>query len=130
MTAYDDPDAVLTRIQQDVDMARQRAVQAQEAQRAIAAVRGTGRSPRGEVTVEVDASGALRDLRLDDGAVRYRAADLAAMVLDAARAAQRDAGARAVAVAEGVWGAGDPAVEHLRDEIQERYDQGQGTGRA
>ncbi|MHA3946935.1 YbaB/EbfC family nucleoid-associated protein [Cellulomonas bogoriensis] len=83
-------------------------------------MRGTGRSPRGEVTVEVDAAGALRDLQLTDGALQYRARDLEAMILEAVRVAQHDAAARAIAVAEDAWGEGDPAVEHLRAELQER----------
>ncbi|KGM12497.1 hypothetical protein N869_14640 [Cellulomonas bogoriensis 69B4 = DSM 16987] len=120
MTSYDDPDDVLARIQQDVATAQRRAEQARQAQEAIAAVRGTGRSPRGEVTVEVDAAGALRDLQLTDGALQYRARDLEAMILEAVRVAQHDAAARAIAVAEDAWGEGDPAVEHLRAELQER----------
>lgn len=121
MTAFYDPDAALARVQRDIVVAQERAAKAVEAQAAIAAVRGTGRSPRGEVSVDVDASGMLRDLHLTEDALRRRPDDLADLILDAARAAQREAGARAVAVAENAWGGDDPAVEHLRAEVEQRY---------
>lgn len=124
MTAFYDPDAALARVQADVAAAQERAARAVEVQAQIAAVRGTGRSPRGEVTVDVDASGMLRDLRLTDDALRRRPDELATLILDAARTAQRDAGARAVAVASDAWGEADPAVEHLRAEVQQRYAPG------
>lgn len=124
MTAFYDPDAALARVQQDIEAARERAEKAAAAQAAIAAVRGRGRSPRGDVTVEVDASGMLRDLALTDDAMRRSPRELEALILDAARAAQRDAGAKAVAVAEDAWGAGNPAVEHLRAEVEQRYTPG------
>lgn len=125
MTAFYDPDAALARVQADVAAAQERAARAVEVQAQIAAVRGTGRSARGEVTVDVDASGMLRDLHLTDDALRRRPDELATLILDAARTAQRDAGARAVAVAADAWGEADPAVEHLRAEVQQRYAPGE-----
>lgn len=127
MTAFYDPDAALARVQHDIAAAQERATKAVEVQGAIAAVRGTGRSPRGEVTVDVDASGMLRDLRLTEEALRRRPDELAALILDAARTAQRDAGARALAVAEDAWGADDVAVAHLRTEVEQRYAPEGGT---
>lgn len=121
MGAFHDPDDALARIQRDIAGAQERAARAQEVRTRIDAVRGVGRSPRGEVTVEVDASGTLRDVRLTDAAMDLRAADLERLITDAARAAQRDAGSRAVALAEDAFGEGSPLVSHLRTEVEGRY---------
>ena len=121
MTAFYDADEALARVQRDVAAAQERAARAQEVKTRIDAVRGVGRSPRGEVTVEVDASGMLRDVRLTDAAMDLRPADLEKLITDAARAAQRDAGSRAVAVAQDAFGEESPMVTHLRAEVESRY---------
>lgn len=120
MTAFHDPDEALARIQRDIMAAQDRAVRAQEVRTRIDAVRGVGRSPRGEVRVEVDASGMLRDLELTDAAMDLRPTDLARLITDAARAAQRDAGARSVALAQDAFGEDSPLVTHLRTEVEQR----------
>ncbi len=121
MTAFHDPDEALARIQRDISAAQDRAARAQEVRVQIDAVRGVGRSPRGEVRVEVDASGMLRDLVLADAAMDLRATDLARLITDAARAAQRDAGTRSVALAQDAFGEDSPLVNHLRTEVEQRY---------
>lgn len=121
MTAFHDPDEALARIQRDISAAQERAARAQEVRAQIDAVRGVGRSPRGEVRVEVDASGMLRDLVLADSAMDLRATDLARLITDAARAAQRDAGTRTVALAQDAFGEASPLVTHLRSEVEQRY---------
>src|SRR5436190_2013193 len=54
---YDDPDAALARVQQDIAQAQERAERAVEVKASIDRVRGRARSPRGEVEVETDATG-------------------------------------------------------------------------
>ena len=121
MTAFHDPDAAIAKIQRDIELAAERAERAQQVKVEIDAVRGRGRSPRGEVVVEVDASGMLRDVVLADGAMALRADELAGFIVDAARAAQRDAGAKAVAIAADSFGEDSPLTAHLRDEVEQRY---------
>ena len=121
MTAFHDPDAAIARIQRDIELAAERAERAQQVKAEIDAVRGRGRSPRGEVVVEVDASGMLRDVVLADGAMALRADELAGFIVDTARAAQRDAGAKAVAIAADSFGEDSPMTAHLRDEVEQRY---------
>lgn len=121
MTTSTDPSAVLARVEGDVAAAHERMRTAQDAQTAIAAVRGVGRSRRGDVTVEVDAAGVLTDLRLGDTAVQQSAASLTAAILVAVRDAQVQAGERAVVVAAEAWGEGSAIVEHLREEIAGRH---------
>lgn len=121
MTAFHDPDAALAKVQRDIRLAAERAELAQQVKVEIDAVRGRGRSPRGEVVVEVDASGMLRDVVLADGAMALRAEELARFIVDASRAAQRDAGAKAVAIAEESFGQDSSMAAHLRDEVEQRY---------
>ena len=121
MTAFHDPDAALARIQRDIAQAKERAERAQEVRARIDQVRGVGRSPRGEVVVEVDATGMLRDVTLSDAAMDLRPDELARLIKDAARVAQRDAGTRTVALAQDAFGDTSPMVAHLRAEVEQRY---------
>lgn len=64
---------------------------------ALAKVSGVGTSSNGEITVEVDANGHLRDLRLSRTA--HRLGDqLPALILDAARKAETDAATQAARI--------------------------------
>lgn len=121
MTAFHDPDAALAKIQRDIRAAQDRAVRAEQVKAEIDAVRGRGRSPRGEVVVEVDASGQLRDVVLTEAAMALRHDELSQYLLEAARAAQREAGGRAVAVMGEAFGDDSPLTEHLRAEVEQRY---------
>ena len=120
MSFRTDAASALARIERDIAAAQERARRAERVAADIAAVRGTGRSRRGDVVVEVDASGMLTDLHLAETALQQPAATLAAVILGAARAAQTQAGRRAVVLAEDAWGEDHPAVEHLRDELASR----------
>lgn len=118
---YDDPDAALARVQQDIAQAQERAARAVEVKASIDRVRGRARSPRGEVTVEVDATGQLTDLVLDDEALTLRPADLATLIRETVKAAGRDAGRRAVAVTDDAYGEDSSISAHLRDELEARW---------
>ncbi|VTR75705.1 YbaB/EbfC family nucleoid-associated protein [Cellulomonas hominis] len=117
---FDDPDAAIERVQADIAAAQQRAVLAQQVQEQLARVRGTARSPRGEVTAEVDPSGQLLDLVLADAAVDLTARDLSALVLDTVRTAARDAGRQALQLTEQAFGPDSGVTEHLRGELAAR----------
>lgn len=121
MTAFHDPDAALAKIQRDIATAQERAVRAEQVKAEVDAVRGRGRSPRGEVVVEVDASGQLRDVDLTDAAMALRPDELSRLIVEAARAAQREAGGRAVTIMGEAFGEDSPLTAHLRTEVEQRY---------
>ena len=118
---YDDPQAALDRIDRDIAQARERAERAAEVKASIDQVRGRARSARGEVQAEVDATGRLRDLVLDQSAMALRPTELAALVLRTVVDAGRDAGRRAVAVADDAFGEGSSISAHLRAEVEQRW---------
>lgn len=103
-----------------VEEAQRTAQRAQQMQAQIQALRASARSRDGDVTVTVDASGALTDLSLTDAALDQDARALAASIVATAATARRLAGERALAAAEEALGAGTAGVEHLRAEIAQR----------
>lgn len=122
MTAfYDSPEAALARVDGDIAAARERAARASEVRASIDRVRGRARSAHDELSVEVDVTGRLRDLRLEEAAMRLSAADLAALVLRTVADAGADAGRRAVAIADDAYGAGSSFGALLRAEVEGRW---------
>lgn len=117
---YDDPDAALERIQADIRGAQERAAQAARFKESVDQLRGRARSPRGEVTVEVDTGGQLVDLRLSDDATDVVARDLSAMILETVRAATRDAAQQAMAVTAEMFGEESPVTAQMRTELAPR----------
>lgn len=120
MTVFHDPDEALARVQREIAAAHERTAVAQQVRAGIDAVRGVGRSPHGEVSVEVDAAGTLRDLTLSAEAMDLPPEDLSRLIIDAARLAHHDAGRRAVALAQDAFGADSAMVGHLRSELGQR----------
>ncbi|WP_415139839.1 YbaB/EbfC family nucleoid-associated protein [Microbacterium sp.] len=82
-------------------------------------MRGRAVSPRGDVTVVVDASGRLVDLALSERAGELRPADLARSIVDTANKARVRAGEQAVAVAVEAFGEDSGVVARLRSEVDE-----------
>jgi len=120
VTAFYDADGALDKIQRDIRLAQERAERATQVQGEIALVRGKARSRHGEVAAEVDASGVLTDLQLTDEALEQRPDDLAHSIRDVVREAQRDAGKRAMVIADDAFGAGSTVTAHLRAEFEQR----------
>ena len=120
MTAPYDAHDALAKIQRDIEQAQERAKRAALAQGEIALVRGTARSPHGDVTAEVDANGLLTDLQLTDEALEEHPDDLARSIRDVVRDAQRDAGKRTMVIADDAFGEGSPVTAHLRAELDQR----------
>jgi DNA-binding protein YbaB len=112
-----DADAAITRVEQQIEAAQRQAEKAREFQAQVEAVRGTARSPRREVEVTVDASGRLAAVDLADAAMDLRPRDLAALLVETANAAQRDAGTKALQIASEAFGAESGVVDHLRAEL-------------
>lgn len=117
---FDDPDAAIERVQADIAAAQERAVKAAEVKQTLDRLRGRARSPRGEVTAEVDPSGQLVDLHLTDDATTIVARDLSALIVETVRAAAQDAGRQALAVAADAFGETSPVTAQLRDELATR----------
>lgn len=117
---FDDPDAAIDRVQADIRAAQERASRAAEVKQTLDRLRGRARSARGEVTAEVDPAGQLVDLQLSDDATGIVARDLAAMIMETVRAAGRDAGRQAIAVASDAFGETSPVTEQLRGELAHR----------
>ena len=119
-TSWSDPDAVTARLEAQVAQAQQRAARAQTMRSEIDAVRGKGRSPRGEVVATADASGALTDLTLTDDALELSAPALAQVIVATAGQARRDAGDQAVRITAEAFGEDSSAVTMMRDELAQR----------
>ncbi|GAA2969632.1 YbaB/EbfC family nucleoid-associated protein [Actinokineospora diospyrosa] len=77
---------------------------AQKAEKALREVGGSASSSDGEVTVRVSASGVTTDLVLRPGVRELEPEQLARVILDVTRQAQRDAGAKVVAAMEELVG--------------------------
>ena len=120
MTAFFEPDAALAKVARDVAMAQENADRAGRVKLEIDLVRGRGRSKRGEVVVEVDATGVLVDLVLADAALDLRADVLARTIREVIAVAQRDAAKRSMVIADDAFGAGSPVTAHLRGEFEQR----------
>lgn len=88
---------------------------------ALRQVHGMARSPRGEVTVRVGASGALEDLRLTPAARAMEVDQLAQLILVTAAAARRFAGGQVVEIMTEYLGEGpglDFVTQNLPDEAE------------
>jgi DNA-binding protein YbaB len=114
-----DADAAIARVEQQIAAAQEQAERGRRFQEDVAAVRGSATSPRREVRVTVDASGRLLDVQLADAAAELALTDLSRLIVEAARAAQRDAGEQAVRVAADLFGEEAGATARLRAEIAE-----------
>ncbi|EHK87223.1 YbaB/EbfC family nucleoid-associated protein [Saccharomonospora azurea] len=96
-----------------LDRIAQGARQASESVRDIGA---TASSPRGEVTVSVNAGGALQGVTLTPMARRLEADALAELIVTTAREAQRLAGARMAEVMEDYLG-DSPALARITQHL-------------
>jgi DNA-binding protein YbaB len=105
---------------------RDAAQKAEKAEKALRTVGGSATSRDGEVTVRVTASGALSDLVLRPGARDIEPEQLARIILDTSREAQRDVGAQVVDVMTKFVGEG-PALEAVKEHLPEGYS-GDGRG--
>lgn len=100
---------------------RDAAQQAEKAEKALKTVGGSATSQDGEVTVRVNASGALADLVLRPGAREVEPEHLARVILETARRAQREMGAQVVDVMTKFVGEG-AALEAVKEHLPEGFD--------
>ncbi|WP_018682610.1 YbaB/EbfC family nucleoid-associated protein [Actinokineospora enzanensis] len=104
---------------------RNAAASAQKADKALREVGGTATSADGEVTVRVSASGATTGLVLRQGARDHEPEQLARLILEVTREAQRDASAQVVATMAELVG-DSPALDVVKAAMPEGYT-GDGT---
>lgn len=94
------------------------AADARHTDAALREVHGSARSPRGEVTVRVGASGALEDLQLTSAARALEADQLARLIVATATQAHRFAGGEVVRIMGEYLGEG-PGLEFVKDNLPE-----------
>jgi len=121
VSAFLEPDEALARVQSEIAAAHARAAVATAVRADLDRVRGVASSTGGEVRVEVDPSGRLTDLQIQDAAMDRTGRDLARIVVDLVQRAGQDAGRQAVALAAAAFGEGDPVTAHLADEVAGRW---------
>jgi hypothetical protein len=92
------------------------AANARNVEATLRQVGGRATSPRGEVEVSVGPSGALTDLRLTAAARQLSSDELARLIVDTAREAQRAAGAQVVDIMTEYVGEG-PALDAIRQHL-------------
>lgn len=90
------------------------AYSARAASASLREVGASATSPRGEVTVTVNAGGGLENVRLSPAARRLEADALAALIVATSREAQRLASARMVEVMATYLGDGDALAQITR----------------
>jgi DNA-binding protein YbaB len=112
-----DPDKWFAQYDEKLRDAAQRA---DKAERALKTVGGAATSRDGEVTVRVTASGALSDLVLRSGASDIEPEQLARVIMETSREAQRDVGAKVVDVMTKFVGEG-AALEAVKEHLPEGY---------
>jgi DNA-binding protein YbaB len=96
------------------------AAKAEQADKALREVSGSATSPDGDVTVRVSASGATTGLVLRPGVRELEPEQLARVILEVTRQAQRDVGAQVVAAMQGLVG-DTPALEVVKSHLPEGY---------
>jgi DNA-binding protein YbaB len=99
---------------------RDAAQKAEKAEKALKTVGGSATSKDGDVTVRVSASGATTDLVLRPGVSDLEPEQLARVILETTRQAQRDVGAQVVDVMTKFVGEG-AALEAVKEHLPEGY---------
>lgn len=117
---WTDAESTITRVRAEMAETIERAERAQALKGQIDAVRGASKSPKGEVDVEVDASGRLTAITFADDAKALSPAELSRAVMTAVAAAQRKAGDQAVALTADIFGDDSDTVAMMRGEVDER----------
>jgi DNA-binding protein YbaB len=107
-------------LQQYDEKLKEAAARAEQAEKALKDVGGSATSPDGDITVRVSASGVTTDLLLRPG-IRDRDPDqLARLIMETTRKAQRDAGAQVVEAMRGLVGDSE-ALDVVKSNLPEGY---------
>jgi DNA-binding protein YbaB len=96
------------------------AARAEQADKALREVAGSASSPDGSVTVRVSASGATTGLSLRPAARDLEPDELARVIMETTRKAQRDVGAQVVEAMHGLLG-DTPALAVVKSHLPEGF---------
>lgn len=113
-------DEAIQRVQDNVRRAKSRAERYPALQSALDGVRGGAVSVRRDLSVEVDASGVLRNLRIGDGALERGGDRLAVEIFELIGKATREARARTLAATTEIMGDDDPIVKTIAAALDAR----------
>ncbi|PTT20562.1 hypothetical protein DBR36_05635 [Microbacterium sp. HMWF026] len=113
-------DEAIARVEDDVRRAQQRAERYPALQASIDAVRGSAVSIRRDLSVEVDAGGVLRDLRIADAALYCCKQQAASEILELVAKATRTARAKTLEATTEIMGADDPIVATIAQQLEAR----------
>lgn len=114
------PDAAMERVNAQIAEAQERAARATQVRQEMDALRGTAKSPKGEVEAEADTSGRLVGLTLSSDALNLDERALARLILSTAQLAAGRAGEQALELAASAFGEESAITTRFRDEIAER----------
>lgn len=112
-----DADTALSQVAEQIAAARERAVLASRVRDELDRVQGRCRSRRGEVEAVCDVTGRIMDLRFSRAAFDLSPADLSRVTVDVIGRARRQAARTAVGVVCNGFGAGDPTVAVIAEEL-------------
>lgn len=127
MTNPSDPDEMLAGFQQQIEAKMH---QAQQLQEAASSVQVSTSSGDGAVTVTVDHSGNMADLRLTDAAMRKRPDEASAEILATLRSAQSQLSERMREVMEPVVGNDTETLDAVLGGFRERFPEPDGEASA
>ncbi len=113
-------DEAIERVAEDVRRAQQRAERYPALQSAIDGVRGRAMSIRRDVSVEVDAAGVLKDLRIGDTALDRGGDRLAAEIFELMSKATKHARADIMNITTEIMGEDDPIVKTIAADLEAR----------
>jgi len=113
-------DEAIERVAEDVRRAQQRAERYPTLQSAIDGVRGRAMSIRRDVSVEVDAAGVLKDLRIGDTALDRGGDRLAAEIFELISKATKQARAETLSATMEIMGEDDPIVKTIAADLEAR----------
>ncbi|MBZ4488095.1 YbaB/EbfC family nucleoid-associated protein [Microbacterium sp. cx-55] len=115
---FEDADAAILRVEEDVRRAQQRAERYPALQAGIDEVRARAVSLRRDIAVEVDASGVLRNLEISDAALDRGGRQVSREVMALLSAAHRDARAKTLALTAEIMGEDDPIVKAVAADLE------------
>lgn len=107
-------------LQQYDETLKEAAARAEQAEKALRDVGGAASSPDGGVTVRVSASGVTTELVLRPAVRDIEPDQLARLIMETTRTAQRDAGAQVVEAMRGLVGESE-ALEVVKSNLPEGY---------
>ena len=118
---YSSADAARETIARQTQEAVEKARRATAWRQEIDALRGHGTADRGAVSATVEVSGMLVDLEVSDQAAQRGGREVAALVVEAVKAAQRDVGRKVMEASEQEWGAESSTTDRMRAEVTGRF---------